>query len=175
MPSARTSGALSGAAQGAVTGTMIFPGWGTLIGAGVGLVLGDISGGAQDDQFATQQAWQKYGNRLRYNAAVFNIRNQAVLSTINAMSVVRSAELSARQQEKMSYYNAGLIYSTQQYNERLLDQELDRIWQAEDLALEQILQVRARERGGLIAGQAASGTVIGEGSNFDVIVSQKTQ
>ena len=176
MPSARTSGELSGGlgagASGAIAGLQVGGPWGALIGFGVGLVFGGAAGKRQDAMFANQQAWAEYGNELRYNAAIFNIRNQAILSTYNAYAAIQAAELSARQQEQMSYYNAGLIYATNQYNRKLLDQELDRIWQAEGLAIEQIVQFRARERGGLIAGQGASGTLIGEGSNKDVITSQ---
>ena len=69
----------------------------------------------------------------------------------------------------------GMIFATTSYNALLQEQELSRLWEDEGLALEQLGAERARERGGIIAEQGASGTVIGEGSNEDVIVSQMTQ
>jgi hypothetical protein len=75
----------------------------------------------------------------------------------------------------LTQYNVGLIGATTLYNQELQRQELDDLWSGMDLDLSQIETYRARERGGIVAEQAASGTVIGEGSNEDVVISQMAQ
>lgn len=174
MTDARTSSTVSGAAQGAAYGSMFGP-WGTAIGAGVGAIGGYIIGSGQDAQFENQQAWARYNLAARDKIAASNISNQLAISQMNAGLELASAAIQATAIKRNSEYNANIIYATTVYNSLLLNEELDRVWEDEELDLQQIENYRLRERGEIVANQAASGTVIGEGSNQDVVIDQSTQ
>lgn len=175
MASGATSGAVSGAASGAVMGTQILPGWGTAIGAVVGGISGFISGSSSDSQQATSSAWANYNNQMQYNTNMYNIESSLGLAKFNAAATMMAANAQAAASQAAAEYNAGMIFATTSYNALLEEQELSRVWEDAELDLLQLEQQRARERGGIIGQQAASGTVIGEGSNADVIISQQTQ
>ena len=173
--SAQTSQAISGVAQGAATGAMIGGPWGAVAGGVIGGIGGLISGGAADDQMENQVAWAKYNAMMQLNTDLYNIDSQFDLALMNAGLVSGMAGIKNAAIQENAEYNAAIIYSTTIYNDALLEQELVRVWQDEDLELEQLEMFRARERGGIVADQAASGTVIAVGSNADVIISQRTQ
>lgn len=172
--SAQTSQAVSGAAQGAAYGSVLGP-WGIAGGAVIGGVAGLISGGSADAQQENQEAWAKYNNRMRYNTSLYNIDSFLKISEMNAAATRAAANLNATAIESGAQYNAAMTFGVVQYNAELQELELERIWEDEDLALEQLATYRNRERGVIVADQAASGTVIGEGSNADVIISQQAQ
>lgn len=174
MTSARTSGAVSGAASGAAYGSVLGP-WGALAGGVIGGVAGLISGGAADAQFANQQAWRAYNQKLKFTSSMYNIDSNYKLSMMNAATVMGMAGINARAIEQGADYNAAIIYGTTVYNNELRNQEIAQIWQDENLALEQLELYRAREAGTIVSRQSASGTVIGEDSNADVLISQNAQ
>lgn len=60
MASNKTKGFASGAATGAASGSMILPGWGTLIGGVLGGISGLMSGGAADDAQKMAEMQVKY-------------------------------------------------------------------------------------------------------------------
>lgn len=70
-------GALSGASTGAGIGTSILPGWGTLIGAGVGAIAGGVSGKLKQDKRIKDEK-QAEKDRLEYNKEVERIRMQTL-------------------------------------------------------------------------------------------------
>lgn len=174
MTDARTSQTISGAAQGAAYGSAFGP-VGTGIGAAVGAIGGLISGSSADAQFENQQAWAQYNLALRDKIAQANISNGLAISSLNASLDLAGAAIQSQQYLRAAEYNSRIIQATTMYNSLLLNEELDRIWEDEGLDLQQIENYRIRERGEIVANQAASGTVIGEGSNQEVIVDQGVQ
>lgn len=174
MTSARTSGTISGAAQGAATGSMFGP-WGTAAGAVVGGIGGLISGSSADSQFSNQMAWANYNRQSQYNTDIYNINSSLMLAGMNAGMAMKAASYNASNVLAAATYNAKMIGATTAYNIELLDNELTRVWQDLDLDITQIEMFRARERGGMLADQSASGTVMGQDSNADVIMAQQTQ
>ena len=182
MGSARTSGAVTGAAAGAVSGMAlgaaygsIVPVWGTVIGAAVGLVGGLISGGAADAAQKNQSAWAAYNANMQFKTDLYNIRSDAALNKFNIASTMAAARINSEAVLATADYNAAMTYATTSYNDTLMQQELDQIWQDEGLDLTQLEQFRMREKGNLVAEQAASGTTIGEGSNAAAVIDQTTQ
>ena len=79
-----SSGAMGGAASGAATGTMIMPGWGTLIGAGLGAVGGMMGDKAQ--KRAAKQA------KLRYQGALNNVTTGASVARQDAAEQFGNAQ-----------------------------------------------------------------------------------
>ncbi len=186
MTTAATSGLTTGAAGGFVSGAVIgasygsaVPLYGTLIGGVVGAIVGGLggwlSGSSADSQFSNQQAWSMYNARMQYDVALGNIFAQTMLANYNANLAMQAGQIRAGAILDTAAYNSGIIRNTVDYNDTLLEEELSLMWEASELDLMLIEQQRARERGTMVATQAASGTVIGEGSNADVIVDQKTQ
>lgn len=176
MASAQSGQIVSGAAQGATTGFAMGGGpWGAVIGGIIGGFGGLISGAAADAQFANQTAWAQYNNQMRYDTAMYNIDSSLAIAGLNAMASMQSAQINSQAAMAAAAYNANIISATVQYNTLLQNEELSRVWQAEDLDLEQLELYRQRERGAIVADQAASGTVIDEGSNAEVVISQDAQ
>jgi len=175
MASARTGQTVSGAAQGAAIGSQILPGWGTAAGAVIGGIGGFISGGSADAQFSNQMAWAEYNRQSQYNVDKYNINSSLSIAGMNAAMGLAAGKYNAQQVINSAYYNAEMTRMTMEYNEDLLDNELTRVWQDLDLDITQIEMFRARERGNMIADQAASGTTIGQDSNALVVMDQQTQ
>lgn len=174
MATGAKTGFVSGAAQGAAAGASFGP-WGAVIGAGVGGLLGYVGGREQDKMQANRDAWAKYNNEVQHATNMYNIEAAQVIASFNAQSIALKAGADAKVAYRNATYNAGLILATTQFNQSLLETELENVWQDMDLDLEQLEFYKLREKGAIIASQAASGTVIGEGSNEDVVVSQQAQ
>jgi len=129
----------------------------------------------QRDYGETAEAWQRYNASMQYNVSLDNLFNQALLTQYNAKMALAAGDLKASAIMASADYNVSLLRATTEYNDSLLEEEVSLLWESVDLDLELLEQQRARERGTILANQAASGTVMGEGSNLDVIISQKTQ
>jgi len=175
MASAQSSQAISGAAQGAAMGAVVGGTPGALIGGGIGFIGGLFSGSSADRQFKNQMAWAKYNNIVSYNAAAFNVESSMQIAMLQAGFNMSQAGAEAAAARAVARYNANIIGMTLLYNTQLATEDLYRVWEAESLDLTQLEIFRAREQGVIIADQSASGTVIGEGSNADVVISQQTQ
>lgn len=175
MTSATTSQAISGAAQGAALGAQIGGLPGAAIGGFAGLVGGLISGGSADDQFKNQQAWARYNNQMVYQTELANITSSFMLTALNINELQQAAKLRAEAAKAAAEYNAGMVRHTQAYNNELSVAQLERVWNAEGLDLDQLEHYRERERGTMVADRAASGTTLDEGSNTAIVVDQMTQ
>lgn len=175
MTSARTGQAVSGVAQGAAMGYSMGGPYGAIAGGIIGGIGGLISGGSADAQFANQQAWAQYNRTMRLNTARYNIKAGLSIASLNAASVKMAAYAQTQATDANVIYNSSMITATTNYNASLLNDQLSQVWEDEELDLETLESFRARERGIIIADQAASGTVIGEGSNAEVVISQQTQ
>ena len=175
MTSARTSQGVSGAASGAAMGYQLGGPWGAAGGAVVGGIAGLISGGSADAQFENQQAWAQYNARTGYETELYNINMEHKLSMFNANASLLAAGGITDSISKNARYNMGIIGATSLYNFEIQNQELRNIWVAEGLELEQLDTYRRREKGAIIADQAASGTLIEGGSNQDIVIGQQAQ
>ena len=171
---AKSSGFISGAASGAAVGTEILPGWGTAIGAVGGGVLGLVSGGNTDASQENSQAWAGYSNAVQHETGLANLEMQSMISMANGSMALASAAARADSTRAVAGRNAELIRLSTDYNASLLDEEEKLLWESAGLDIEQLEMQRARERGNIVAAQAASGTVIGTGSNKDIVIAQKT-
>jgi len=120
-------------------------------------------------------AWARYNAGMQFNVASGNIAARTQLAMLNAQAGRATASAQASAIMGAAGFNASMVRATTQYNDLLMKEEEDLLWEQMDLDLKLLGQQRAQERGEIIANQAASGTVIGEGSNADVVISQKTQ
>ena len=174
MTSGRTSGAISGAASGALSGSAFGP-MGTGIGAVLGGLFGGYSGAQTDASQENQAAWARYNSMLEYNTALYNINSRSELTELNVQSIFANTAIETSAIAANAQFNTKVIGMTTLYNHSLQKEELRRLWKSFDLDVLQLENFRARERGSIVADQAASGTVLAEGSNEDVVVSQMTQ
>ena len=173
--SGASTGAVGGAATGAATGFQ-YGGWyGAIAGGVIGGIGGYLSGDSADDQFSNQQAWAAYNNQATLVNAQNNINAATSAAFMNASLSLQAASSQAAQIAASTQYNVATIAQATAYNTSLLEDQLERGWEAMDLDLSQLELFRARERGDIVADQSASGTVIGTGSNEDVVVSQMAQ
>jgi len=138
----------------------------------VSAVSGYISGKEQSE---AQQAWNEYNATMQHQIDQSNIESQTALGMFNAVSSMQAAQKSSESITSTAAYNASLIAATTEYNNSLLTQDLEEMWESAGLDLYHMEQQRAQERGGLRAQISASGTVMDEGTNKDLIVNQMTQ
>lgn len=160
-----------------------------LIPAGLSAIGTIVNTNSAKQQNSQRLAINQYNAQAQYNVNMSNINSQYMLGSLNASLSMAAAGMQNRladlqmqsglNQAEIIRTVAGLnirtIGQTTTYNNQLLDEELSLMWEAMDLDLLHLSNQRAVERGSIEARQAASGTVMGEGSNADVIVSQKTQ
>jgi len=174
MTTAKTSGFISGAAGGAAIGSS-FGAPGAIVGGVIGGVTGLFGGSAQDAAQANQEAWQQYNAITSYNTAIDNIGLNIDLGEFNTTLAELEGDLNSSTVQYTANVNADIIAATTSYNDLLYDADLEKLWTASGLDLHNITNQRAVERGHLVAAQGASGTIIGTGSNKDVVIDQTTQ
>jgi len=175
MSNGRQTGMISGAAQGAVVGGA-YGGWvGAGVGAVVGGVIGAYSGADADRQHQNQNDWARYNASLQYGTALYNLQSQLGIAAYNIRAAQMQANFQNQQTHQLINYNVNMRMAALEYESKLYDAEIEKTWNAFDLDVTQIHQARARELGSIVADQAASGTVIGEGSNADIVIDQQTQ
>jgi len=104
-----------------------------------------------------------------------NIWAQQAISKYNAQTLMDLNDEKLELSSKSASYNIGVLQATAEYNDALLEEELSLMWDSHELDLVQLHQQREAERGDIIATQAASGTVIGEGSNADIVAYSMAQ
>ena len=142
-------------------------------------VISLVSSFSQSSQQAAagEQAasWARYNANMGYQVASGNIAARTQLAMLNAQAAQTTAQVQAGAIMGSAGFNAAMVQATTRYNDLLMKEEEDLLWEQMGLDLKLLGQQRAQERGEIIANQAASGTVIGEGSNADVVISQKTQ
>ncbi len=167
-----------GAAQGFVSGGPI----GGVLGGVAGLVSGIF--GADSGEAARNTA--QMNAELAYNAGLINSQNIINTGMVNAYSIgaagqtnamqqVVAAELSAGSLLQVADYNSELVKATTEFNLSLLANELPKILDAYEIDETHLWQQEARTEGALRAFQGASGTVLDEGSNLDVLIDSRTE
>lgn len=130
---------------------------------------------ASSAQNRNQLAWNRYNAQMQHNTDMFNIAAGNLIARSNAAAVMAGAEMRAMVGEAFAKKNADIVWATALYNDALMEDELAVMWDSLELDQELLRQDRARERGEILARQSASGTVMGQDSNADVITSQMTQ
>lgn len=147
------------------------------------------SASSANQQNQSQLAMNQYNANAQFNVSMSNIDSMLTLANINAELGTAAAGMQfgiadmqmqaginqAQLTQQTAELNAGIINSTTQYNNALLDEEMSLMWEAMDLDLTHLANQRAVERGQIKAQQSASGTIMGQDSNADVIIDQKTQ
>lgn len=152
---------------------------GPLIAAGAALVLSAagtyMSYQNGRNQNANQAAWSAYNTHSQYLTDTYNTATQLALARFNAAMQQKAGELSAMTYLSNAKTNAMIIEHTADYNDKLMAEEERKMWNAWELDDMLYAVVRQQERGQIEATQAATGTLIGEGSNADVVSSQIAQ
>lgn len=126
-------------------------------------------------QNSNQYAWNKYNASMAYQNSMFNVKSQAAIGATNAKLAMMAGNFQAGQTLDAAKFNTQQIYKTTLYNDALMENELELMWEAADLDVMQLDNQRARERGEIRASQAASGTVMDMDSNAAVVVDSMTQ
>ena len=137
-----------------------------------GTYLGYQNGQSQNNQ---QAAWSAYNTHNQYLADTYNTATQLAIANFNAAMQQKAGELSASTYLANAETNAMIIAHTADYNDKLMAEEERKLWKAWELDDLLYSIVRKQETGTIEAAQAASGTLIGEGSNADVVSSQMAQ
>ena len=149
--------------------------WAIAIPAVIGVAsaaYGAISGKNQNDY---QQAVNSYNAQMGYRSDLANIAASSLLNQVNMNMVLSSGRFDAEMARWNAEFNSMLITETLEYNDSLFEAELRDLWDSIGLDLQLLESQRSREKGEIIADQASSGVVIGEGSAADIIIDQKTQ
>jgi len=87
----------------------------------------------------------------------------------NAYSIIQALKLDKEDAAVVTERNVSQLRLVQAYNSDLADTELDSLYESLDLDKQLATRAAKEARGQVIATQAASGTVVGSGSNADVI------
>lgn len=130
---------------------------------------------SQSSQNSSQKSWNKYNTAMNYGNNMNNLHAQAGIAKMNAAAQMAGAQMQAEITMAQAEKNAHIVMMTTEYNDALYEQELGLMWEGAELDIKNLETQRARERGTMEAAQSVSGTVMGEGSNADAIVEQKTQ
>lgn len=147
----------------------------SLIPAAIGVGSSIMGASSQNAQNKTQKKWNEYNATVQYSVDVNNIKAQQMITEVNAAMTMFAADATNQANDALIEYNVGVIRTTALYNDLLAEEDLANMWSQAELDMELIGLQRARERGSIEAAVSASGTVMGTGSNADVIVDQKTQ
>lgn len=143
------------------------------------MAISAASAAQQSSQASSQNkgqlAWNRYNAQMQYKTDITNIASSSALARINAGAASAAGAVNARISLDTSRFNADMIHSTWQYNDKLIEEELSLMWDSIGLDLSLLENQRAVERGGILANQAASGVIMNQDSAQDVIVDQKTQ
>lgn len=140
----------------------------TLVGAGLSAINHSEAG-------ANSAEWQEYNGKVNYYNAQANIKSETAITEANASTLATVTGYQNRSIMADADTNIAILQATTLYNDSLLDDELALVWEQAGLDIKLLADQRSRERGTIVANQAGSGTMIGEGSNADVLIDQKTQ
>lgn len=124
---------------------------------------------------AAQSRMNTFNAHMRHRVESRNIMLNMALGRMNSHMARMVGEAQAQAIEKTSAFNIDIIEEAHDYNDLLLEEEERLLWERTGLDLKLLAQQRRAERGQIVAAQGASGTVIGEGSNAQVVIDQKAQ
>jgi len=160
--------------------------WPLIVGAGI--AVAGMAASAMGNAAAGRAKAQAYEDTAvnAYNTAITNADNIRKTGEFNALSIgaagrnnametMLAAGLSSTSLRNISRFNQQLQKATTEFNISLLADELPKLLDQANLQITQIWQEEARTEGAIRAFQAASGTVLDEGSNKDVIIDSRTE
>lgn len=130
------------------------------------------SSGKKQNQY--QRDINTYNTIEGYRVSMANIDSAVSLASMNAALMLGLQDQKSTLIRKTASFNADMIRATTQYNDLLFEQELSDLYETNELDQEVLHLQRARERGAIEASQSASGTLMGQDSNADVIMDQMT-
>lgn len=137
---------------------------------------GSVIGAANSRKQNTVQAqWNNYNANMQYGVDMTNAAMSMGAAKMNAAAALRAGSMNAQNAVAQAEFNIEQILATSMYNDALMEEELMVMWDQAELDLLQLGNQRAREAGAILVGQAASGTIIDQDSNLDVMIDQKTQ
>ncbi len=145
-----------------------------VIAAGVSAVA-SIAGGIMSSNAASAEA-QRAQQYASYNAeaqlswGATQSRLTLMSAMYNAGMAQKSAQFNVSQNNEWISYNTETAWAVQSYNDLLFDDQIGQVYEASDLSREQLALDYIKARGETVNKQAASGTVIGDGSNKDVVI-----
>lgn len=148
-----------------------------LIAAGVGavsLLSAYNSSKASEANAEVSLRYAQYNSDNILAASQFNADIISSIASVNADAILQAASVSSAVNEETARYNATLALMASQYDAELLESEAALIWRELQLDKKQLEIEYNAVRGSVEASQAASGTVMGEGSNLDIIISDQT-
>ena len=141
---------------------------GGVYGAAVGGVIGGIVGLFGGDNAAAAREAAMTNARMATETAKANMASEVSATQANNAILVNRAVTSNKVQQLTTDLNVSLIKAKTTYQSLLLDNEESKLWEGLDLNIEKREKMRASQEGSWEARAAASGTVVGEGSNADV-------
>lgn len=150
-------------------------GWPMAVAAIVSIAGSALSARSASGQARNQRAWQQYNATMKRNSDMATLQAQSLLMSANAQAAMIAGNTEAMLIQADTNFNRKLIEATTQYNNLLLEEEIDQVWEASELDIMLLKAARDQERGAIEAQQSASGTVMNEGSNAQVLIGQKTQ
>ncbi|OQX05211.1 MAG: hypothetical protein BWK76_27790 [Desulfobulbaceae bacterium A2] len=109
-----------------------------------------------------------------FSASNINADAQMRMAEINAYGTMMAAQTNAKLSEQVATHNATLALLTSNYDAELMEQEKSLVWRQFKLDDKQMEMAFAQHRGTVEAVQSASGTVMNQDSNQDVIVDART-
>lgn len=150
-------------------------GWPMAVAAIVSIAGSALSAGSASSQARSQRKWNEYNTTMKRNADMASLQAQTMLGMANAQAAMISGQTQAMLIQADTDFNRRLIEATTAYNNALLEEEIDQVWEASELDILLLQAARDQERGQIEAQQSASGTVMHEGSNAQILIGQKTQ
>lgn len=149
--------------------------WAALLPVGISVVSAVVNRSSAKSQNSANKSTGYFNTQMKYQTDMNNIAAMQAIAKYNSAAILEAARVKTEAERAVSRRNAAQIIATTNYNEELYQEDIDLLWDATELDMVQLGNQRARERGTMIAVQAASGTVIGEGSNADVVSDQMAQ
>lgn len=116
-----------------------------------------------------------YNAQVSYTSDLQNIKLASAINSTNIDTLYATSYFQNSLSDAASEFAASTIAITALHDDLLYEEDIKNVWAQNDLDTELLEQQRLRERGQIVAQQAASGTVIGVGSNADAVVDQMTQ
>lgn len=149
-----------------------------------GAAIAGASGASKQNE--SQLAINRYNAGMQYQTDINNANSVMAIGgmnaamamaagRVNASAIMQAAQLQSSVGKQVAQYNAEMTRVAAGYNDSLFAEELTNLWEAAELDMALLENQRAVEAGAITADQAASGTVLGEGSNADVLIDQETQ
>lgn len=122
-----------------------------------------------------QKAQNEFNAMMQNTTNLQNVMKNMMLTKFNNDQLIRDTMIKVGVNHQNAEYNMEVIRATADYNDSLMAEDLSIMWDSMELDLFHLGQQRTQERGSILAMQAASGTLINEGSNADIIMQSIAQ